>query len=412
MKYLCEPCNFVSYVKIGFDRHLKTKKHLEKVNEKTNNNPKHSQNIPKSISIPQSKHENVNKCCYCENIYATSANLTRHKKLCGEKIELINSYDNKIKELINAYDNKINELHNHYKNEIGKLKDTIKYMKKLCEKDKMMHENSEVYHQKIEDIRKEQTDNLQTQLNNSNVVVKTSVSALAYVVQNYTDAPRLTKLADYGITTYNKPKAIEHKQNTIDTEEELSENEIIEDTEEREEIEEKNKYNFITIVQCKYEKHTLHKYLGNIIIQNYKKTDPKQQSLWNSDTSRLTYLIRDLIQNNKIDWHVDKKGVMTKQLIINPLLDHVHILLEEYINSKLSTKTANQLSLMQKLNLLGKVLADIRNDTLGSDILRYIAPYFTLKKTNEENNNKKKDNNNENNAEDGSEGDNEGDEKY
>ena len=45
---------------------------------------------------------------------------------------------------------------------------------------------------------------------------------MAFVAQNYTEAPRLIKLADYDITTYNKPKAIEHKQDTDNSENELS----------------------------------------------------------------------------------------------------------------------------------------------------------------------------------------------
>jgi len=46
---------------------------------------------------------------------------------------------------------------------------------------------------------------------------------------------------------------------------------------------------------------------------------------------------------------------------------------------------------MNKLNLLGQIMTDIKNDILGSAILRYIAPQFTLKKTEKENNKKKND---------------------
>ena len=45
-----------------------------------------------------------------------------------------------------------------------------------------------------------------------------------------------------------------------------------------------------------YKRHnTLVKYLGEIIISIYKKDNPNEQSLWNSDSTRKNYLLRELV---------------------------------------------------------------------------------------------------------------------
>jgi hypothetical protein len=60
-------------------------------------------------------------------------------------------------------------------------------------------------------------------------------------------------------------------------------------------------------------------YLGDIIIKYYKKENPKDQSIWNSDTTRLNYLIRELI-DTELTWTCDKAGLKVNEFIIIPLL--------------------------------------------------------------------------------------------
>jgi hypothetical protein len=65
----------------------------------------------------------------------------------------------------------------------------------------------------------------------------------------------------------------------------------------------------------------LNRYLGKLLLKNYKKSDPKQQSLWNSDTGRLSYVVRTLA-GDKPTWIADKKAIQLKDNI-NPLLFHL-----------------------------------------------------------------------------------------
>jgi hypothetical protein len=57
-----------------------------------------------------------------------------------------------------------------------------------------------------------------------------------------------------------------------------------------------------------YEDDKFIEYLSNIIKQAYKLADPKKQSFWATDTSRLVYIVRELI-HTKAEWIYDKAKV-------------------------------------------------------------------------------------------------------
>lgn len=122
---------------------------------------------------------------------------------------------------------------------------------------------------------------------------------------------------------------------------------------------------------------TLDQYIGNALVTYYKTMDPKDQSLWNSDAVRLTYFIR-----KHLVWSVDKKGVKTSNLIINPALRYFSSAIEEFLSTDPSRRN-NSMTLMQdnhKRQTCLEILKNIRNGTLCNQILKYIAPYFYLDK--------------------------------
>lgn len=175
-----------------------------------------------------------------------------------------------------------------------------------------------------------------------------NISVKNYIQQNYSSAPSLAQLEDYS---------------------------VIED--ECDDFGEK----LISV----YNKGSLHKYLGDIIIKYYKKDDPKEQSLWNSDTSRLTYIIKELINASKSSWYKDPKGVKTKSYIIDPLLNYIMEYCIKYNDEhEVNLENWNDLSandcitISQNQIVMGNIITNIKNDTLANDIIRYIAPYFVI----------------------------------
>ena len=88
MTYTCKLCNYASDRKPNYDRHMISKKHKEKVIEFTNNATIIAP--PKSSLTPlNSKNEkNALSCKYCHMSFSRRSNLTRHYKVCIERIDI------------------------------------------------------------------------------------------------------------------------------------------------------------------------------------------------------------------------------------------------------------------------------------------------------------------------------------
>lgn len=307
-------------------------------------------------------------CCSPCN-YATTnwSNFNKHIKT---KKHLLNTDDNS--------DSDINN--NNTKNTIVDKKYTCSY----CEKEfkfasslsKHKKSRCKIKGTKITDNDKiEQLEELKAQMNylaetnkqlieyiknnqNSKTVNKTiinnNISIRNYVQQNYLNAPPLQPLKDYTI---------------IENDPELLEDEDLK---------------FIDILIEKYNSNQLPQYLGDYVIKFYKKNDPKQQSLWNTDTSRLTYIVKQLFNNKNSDWIVDKKGIKTASCIVEPMLGHIKPILEKFKNDNLnpnlfvlSSYLENEIR-SKNIKTVVLIVRDIDNKSLTNSIIKYIAPYFYL----------------------------------
>ncbi|QKF94475.1 zinc finger C2H2-type protein [Fadolivirus algeromassiliense] len=313
-KFICSTCNYESDIKFNYEKHLNTKKHKEKVNQKTN----HTNVVP----IPYLSHTNNGgeKCNFCGKIYSNSSSLARHKNACSEKKE---------------YEDKMRILEDKYSMEINHLKELLAKETKNSE-DKVRMLESE-------------NRNLRILLNNAGNIVKTSVSTMSYIVKNYTEAPALESIKNIQALHY-----------------EMTSDE------------------FVTRLLYEYRHETLISFIGDLLIKNYKKEDPKKQSIWNSDTSRLTYIIREIINNNNLDWKVDKKGIKTTKYIIEPVLKYISDKLIDYIkNSPIGTKddsTNKIMEMMMNLKHAQEINKMIDDKVLEDELLKYIAPHLYLVK--------------------------------
>jgi hypothetical protein len=178
-----------------------------------------------------------------------------------------------------------------------------------------------------------------------------NISIKNYIQQNFPEAPVLASLDDYSQLMYDD------QTKTFDDD-------------------------FISTLVYNCNNNYLHKYLGDFIIKYYKKDNPLQQSMWSSDTSRLTYIIKELVANNGSIWNHDYKGIKIKQYIINPLLKYIKEFIDTYWISnldKFKTLKIDELNkLQQNYQTIYKIKKDIDADILGNDIIRYIAPQFYM----------------------------------
>lgn len=219
---------------------------------------------------------------------------------------------------------------------------------RLEEQNKLL--NIELKHYKEKSESKEEETNYYKQLlREAGGLVKKSVSALSYVATNYDDAPSIKTITLDGLTGSKD-----------------DEKKLIED------------------IISAYKHKTLGKYLGDIIIKIYKKEDPKDQSIWNTDDNRLTYLVKELIGNESIEkksnWIVDKKGVKTQIYIIKPLLARIKELIITYQKNLIIPELVNNSVeiefILENNKKIIELMNDIDDNNVAKDVLRCISSHL------------------------------------
>jgi hypothetical protein len=174
-------------------------------------------------------------------------------------------------------------------------------------------------------------------------VLKESLSTLSSLIKKYKDPPILQSLEDYTVI---------HKDKSAD--------------------------DFVQTIRYNYDNGILHKYLGDFIILQYKTNGTFIQTLWNSDTTRLTYIFSKCL-NNANKWYIDKKGVETTQIVIRPLLDYIVEIIDIVLKKPIKIKTLDTDALAQRIifhTTLNKIKLYIEQKKLEGDILKHMAPHF------------------------------------
>ena len=119
--YICDSCNFVSYNKKDFNRHLSTSKHMNNINKTTNN-----------ITIKDNKTEKNSFSCECGKIYPYRSSLYNHKKKCVSIKTNNDIENNELKVLVCKLINENNEIKNRL------IEENIELKKQLIDKDKQI----------------------------------------------------------------------------------------------------------------------------------------------------------------------------------------------------------------------------------------------------------------------------------
>ena len=296
-----------------------------------------------------SKHLKNNTSFFIEN---TKRTLKEQKRtfILGEKTVKIDENE----EILSCKycDKKFTKVTSKYRHQKHYCKyNTEKEIKVLKEQNKELLEvikNSVMANKNNSEIAKENTQ-----------IVSKSMSTLNYAIKHFQDAPTISLLEGKKLEGF-----IEYNGNTEKSLEE--------------------------ILVHHFEKKKLHQLLGDLIVEEYRKENPKKQSMWSTDVSRLTFILKQTVKNTKNGkWITDKNGLDLTKLIIEPLVEKVIDILKEYINDcgediqninelnyETEIKTRKNLQQMQKAN---EVVMQIKLKKLGNEILKYIAPYFNLK---------------------------------
>lgn len=268
------------------------------------------------------------KCMQCSRTFSQSFRLTKHEEVC------VNS---KLGQVIKEKDRLIERITNQKDLEIAMLKHDLKHAKQILEvKDESTKQTIDIlgsenkFHKKL--------------VEDANKVVKSSMGALKYAMLNYPDAPPLIEYSNMDALQFEKG------------------------------------YSLAEIMIYHDENNTLANKIGDVILEEYKKRDPKEQSFWNTDNARLGYIIVE-DDGSGSKWGVDKGGVKVQNMLINPILAHVRAKLNCYSfdNAKLmGTNLHRHEFYSDKICRSNNVIKKIDTGNVCKKVINYITQRVSI----------------------------------
>lgn len=334
MNFSCKVCEYNTEDKSNYNKHLQSKKHII--------------NIEK-IDKQEKLINYLFACNNCNSTYKNKSGLKRHSNICKKEDLSVNNQNNQFN--YNELLLKIRQLeyeNENLSNQCNRLHEDNRFLTSqlISEKDKLLTQTSNNV-----DILNDEVVYLKSLCKGASTLVSDTMNTVNFIMNNLTTAPAIDKNVDYKKILYDNNKE------KIDIIEELVHH---------------------------YRHKSLTKYIGDMIVKCYKKDDPKKQSIWNSDIARKNYLLREIINKNP-EWITDKKGVKTKEIIIEPIIKLIDSLIKDFLqqNDKNKDGSFNMLLVNKKMEFgieLNKILFSIEHDNLQNDINSYIAKFFYFNK--------------------------------
>jgi hypothetical protein len=344
VKYNCNVCDYETTDSSNFKKHNASKKHVMK-----------TEIYNKTIKI---------YCSNCGVEFKHKSSLCRHRKICVVQPIIHREKETDIEVDVLKYQMKIKDL----ELQLVKQKLESALVKSQDEQDKCQT-IANIYKDKYEtvaNIYKDENEFHKTLSVNAGNVLGKTVNALTFIMEKYNKAPELQLLDN---ETAKKLLTYETKDGKIT--------------------------NLITgktplqHLLDLHENNKLVQHLGNLIISRYKKPDPLDQSLWNTDASRLTYAVRNVAidkERNKKNfiWDSDKRGIKINNYIISPLLTQLRDMIINYdrdIHNKFDDMSQSQRDKYADNSIHTiDIKQGISTSSLHKSILRYITPYFHMSK--------------------------------
>lgn len=192
---------------------------------------------------------------------------------------------------------------------------------------------------------KEKAENLEDDKKNMTSI---ATSALSFIATNYNNAPNIQKFNNFELLKTN------------------------------------NSIEFMNLILYKQKHNIFPDHISDILIKHYKKASPEEQSIWNSDVNRLSYIIKDTDKNNLSVWMQDKKGNMLASYAITPILDHIKSNVREHLTELNRKCDQNKYNIHDQdeleMKMYGNQLVDdIENGESAKSIIKCLASHFFLK---------------------------------
>ena len=335
-KYKCEPCEYTTDRSTDLIRHKKSKKHLKQVEDIANTTAKAKNKLkkaqekaPKKIKLESEKSE----------VEESSEESEEPDKLtCNFCKAVFKHYQSKVRH------EKVSCKQQNDIDSGGVVKLLIEQNKNLMEQYNNVVEQNKNY--------MEQNKNLTNAVVLNAHATNKSMSTTSYIVKHFDKAPPIKKLK-----SKEAMKLLEY---------DIPEN-----------------YTLGDVIIAKHSSKKLSKYLGDIIVETYKTENPADQSFWNSDSVRLSFIVREALTTGGTEWITDKSGIKLIKLIIDPMLENAKDTLKNYMNekskeSKKSNNEYNDIEIMENMTFASDIISSINKKDLHKDVLKYISPQFNL----------------------------------
>jgi hypothetical protein len=234
-----------------------------------------------------------------------------------------------------------------------------KHMKYRCHEKNDMNELKK-QNEKLMNIVEKQTNTVESNAE----TIKKSMNVLSFVTRQYPNAPPIEEL-EYD--KFNKiTKCLMYDNKT----------------------KKKTRHSIEEIILFHYKNDNLCKVLGKAIVEEYKKKDPEDQSMWSSDVSRLTFIVKSVFgkaKAKKSKWVSDKNGIHFTDLIIKPMFEIIKEKMRNYIKNERLEESEIRDNQMEditirlgNMQLAGELIRAINLNKFDVKVLKYVAPYFNL----------------------------------
>lgn len=366
MRYNCTLCNYSTTSKFNFNKHELTQKHVVKVQiikKSTVNQIKAERIIAEKelakrilaekiateklavedvvvekIATKDFALKNNQKICeYCKSVYSNQSSLARHLYTCVKKQEKKRIYDEEIKQL--------------------------------------KHENKRL--QEDLDCKRDMVQTLKETLEYERVREKGQLSASNYLTVTYNNVPALGFFNEYSIfDPLNILKITNSEFKQIET---VPDDDIFTEDFDPTNLKNENQIELLDMLLTAQKNNQFSDLIGRCLVAYYKKKDPSEQQIWNSDDERLTYFIR-----KNLRWAIDKQGVKTGNLIIEPVLEYLTDIIRKFITSDPPSGKKSSCSEILRDNQRRahalEILEEVKSGQTLQSILKYMAPHLYLDK--------------------------------
>lgn len=145
----------------------------------------------------------------------------------------------------------------------------------------------------------------------------------------------------------------------------------------------KNIMEYAEIILGHYRMNNLKSFIGEIIKHCRRKTNPNNNSIWETDISRLNFIVKyEGTSYNKSLWIKDECGDVIKTVVIVNLCDDIKTILLEYVHemnkndAEFLKSEKNLIHIMKRKEDAVRIARMVQKEDFHNKILKYIAPSF------------------------------------